>query len=153
MIGIYLTLIPFEGSTTSNWVSLRKIASWMISLMHWTSIKLLSSSKVWVEPQSWTSYLWSAISRLSASILGCPRKKGWYHLYGYFSACQTKKQVYLYNFNLMHVKLLILYHLARTCSHWLLNGVVTLCWKLSASKKCIFLYSMFLSAKQLNVAF
>lgn len=75
---MFLTYYNLNGSTTSNWVSRRKTASWMTFLMHWTSIKLLSLSKVSTEQLSLTSYLRSVIFPLYASILACPRRKGLY---------------------------------------------------------------------------
>lgn len=75
---ILLTFHNLNDSTTSNWASQRKTASWMTSSMRWTLTKLLSLSKVSVEQLSWTSYSRSVISPLYASILGCPKRKGLY---------------------------------------------------------------------------
>ena len=102
-------------STTSSWASQRRTASWMTSLMHWTSIRLLFLSKVWAEPQSWTSCLPSVIFPLYASIRECRKKKGldllvnlcndvgcvnfWFLVIGIFRVC------------LFHMLCCILFHL------------------------------------------
>lgn len=68
-------------STTSNCKSQKRIVSWMIFLMLWTSTKLLFLSKVLAEQQNWTSCLLSVTSRQYAYILECHRKKGIYKFF------------------------------------------------------------------------
>ena len=105
-------------STTFYWRRQKKTANWMIFLMHWTSTRLSFLSKVSTEQLSWTSYLLSVTSPLSASIQEWLRRRGlsfvaWIH----FMMESINAFVY-WVLNYMYAELWL------TSFHYIFNGTV-----------------------------